>query len=387
MVHVNKNGAVPVHGLYILEGCGRQNMVPQDVHVLSPRIHDCYFTQQKYAETAGLRMSPGTPFPTGPPGRIQRPRTFLRSPGCTARGSGADGLRPQRALCRRRGAAWGGARAGGPGPGPGPGPAPVSVGRARLPRPAPRPHGPVPPAARPPRRLLRPQLGGRLLRLPRLDGGLQTAGDRGHGGARRYHGARGCGEAPSAAAGGSSRAALPAGAGGVFAPSRPSAAQAPRGPDTRHPPAPRRGPPPPARARRPLRSAAPRRRPPARSPATLCTRPAVRTLLAEHPRGLGDPCPASAASLAGEGRGGVSGKKGWGLPGKPICAAQGGRAQQRPQPYPEDRARALVESGRFLPTTLLPLCHFPAAARPPRLLNSAGALSVPQGAKGRHVVQ
>lgn len=76
---------------------------------------------------------------------------------------------------------------------PGPGPAPVTVAALALLARRPRPHGPVPPAARPPRRLRRPQLCGRLLHLPRLDRGVQAAGDRGHGGARRYPGTRGGG--------------------------------------------------------------------------------------------------------------------------------------------------------------------------------------------------
>lgn len=140
---------------------------------------------------------------------------------------------------------------------PGSGPAPVTVAALALPAPRPQPYGPVPPAARPPRRLLRPQLRGRLLHLPRLDRGVQTAGDGGHGGARRYaggwHGVGGRGvpatgarrrEALSAAPGGSSRAALPRapGRGRLFIQKRPWEAQARRGPGRlqEHPPAPRR---------------------------------------------------------------------------------------------------------------------------------------------------
>lgn len=53
------------------------------------------------------------------------------------------------------------------------------------------PHGPVPAAARPPRRLLWHQLCGWLLHLLRLDRGLPTAGDCGNGGSRRYPEGRG----------------------------------------------------------------------------------------------------------------------------------------------------------------------------------------------------
>lgn len=98
-----------------------------------------------------------------------------------------------------RGRAWedlgGAGAAGGPGTGsrlPAPGPAPVTLRRPCSPsRPAPAAHGPVSQAARPPRRLLRPQLRGRLLHLHRLDGGLQPAVDGGYGGTRRYRGAQG----------------------------------------------------------------------------------------------------------------------------------------------------------------------------------------------------
>lgn len=78
------------------------------------------------------------------------------------------------------------------GSGSAPGPAPVTLRRLCSPsRLAPAAHGPVSQAARPPRRLLRPQLRGRLLHLHRLDGGVQPAVDGGYGGTRRYPGAQG----------------------------------------------------------------------------------------------------------------------------------------------------------------------------------------------------
>lgn len=109
--------------------------------------------------------------------------------------------------------------------------------------PAPAAHGPVSPAARPPCRLLRPQLCGRLLHLPRLDGGLQPAGNSGYGGTRRYPGApgalgQGCGRAGRQAGAGRrcqlfqtllAGGASP-GSGWAVYPKHPLAAQAPCGP-------------------------------------------------------------------------------------------------------------------------------------------------------------
>ena len=174
---------------------------------------------------------------------------------------GAGGLRPGRALCRRRrGRAGGGARAAGgygsapgsrrPAPGsrlpaPAPGPAPVTVGHACPPRPPPAAPWPRPAcssASAPPTPASAPWpaspsfSSGRWStdsRGPRPWGGSQVPrgarGSLGPGsggadaGARLRGGAGGC-------SAGSWRAALPGGAGGVFTQNWPWAEQAPRGP-------------------------------------------------------------------------------------------------------------------------------------------------------------
>lgn len=167
---------------------------------------------------------------------------------------GAGGLRPGRALCRRRrGRAGGGARAAGgygsaPGsrlPAPALGPAPVTAGHARLLRPAPAAPWPRPAcssASAPPTPASAPwpaspsSSSGRWStdsRGPRPWGGSQVPrgarGSLGPGSGRADAGARLRGGAGGCSAG-SSRAALPGGAGGVFTQNWPWAEQAPRGP-------------------------------------------------------------------------------------------------------------------------------------------------------------